>query len=65
MTTFTGRSPVSTTFTGRQAIAITKTIAPIITGIWSDIATWTETGKFWNDSGDATGTVFTGRTIPA
>ena len=28
---------------------------PIITGIWNDLNTWTETGrKFWNDSWDVT-----------
>lgn len=52
MTTWTSRTSPTTTWSGRPSIARTNTIAPIITGLWDDLATWTETGKFWNDAGD-------------
>jgi len=43
---------VPTTYSSRPSIIKVNTISPIITGIWSDIATWLETGKLWNDAGD-------------
>ena len=48
-----------TTYTGRPSIIKENTISPIITGIWNDINNWIETGKFWNDAGDWSGTIYT------
>lgn len=52
-----------TTFTGRTSIARTNTLAVIIAGVWIDWATWSETGKFWNDSWDSAWTVYSGRPL--
>lgn len=62
---FTWRTIPTTTYTWRTSIARTNTLAVIIAGVWIDGATWTETGKFWNDAGDGAWTVYTGRIIPA
>lgn len=57
MSTFTVPSrPTSTPATARPSISVTNTIAVIITWLWNDANTWTESGKFWNDGGDASGT---------
>ncbi len=48
-----------TVMTGRTSIARTNTLAVIIAGVWIDWATWSETGKFWNDAGDWSGTIYT------
>ena len=61
----TWRTIPTTTWTWRPSIARTNTIEPIITGLWDDLATWTETWKFWNDAGDGAWTTWTWRTIPA
>ena len=50
--------PSSTTGTGRPSIDVTNTLSVIITGLWNDSNTWTESGKFWNDGGDTTGTTW-------
>lgn len=50
MTIYSTRPSVTTSYTGRPLLERVNTIAPIITGIWNDLATWTETGKFWNDA---------------
>lgn len=51
--------------TWRPSIERTNTLAVIIARVWIDWATWSETGKFWNDAWDGAGTVYTGRIIPA
>jgi len=50
-TTYVTRPSITpTVYTVRPLLERVNTIAPIITGIWNDLATWTETGKFWNDA---------------
>ena len=51
-TTYTPRTSVPTTsWNGRVTTqSVTNTVSPIITGIWNDLSTWTEAGKFWNDT---------------
>jgi len=51
-TSWTPRTSVPTTsWNGRvTTTGVTNTVSPIITGIWNDLNTWTETGKFWNDT---------------
>lgn len=56
---------MSTNYTTRPTIERTNTLAVIIAGVWIDWATWSETGKFWNDAWDVAGTVYTWRIIPA
>ncbi len=47
-----------TTYTWRPTIERTNTLAVIIAGVWIDWATWSETGKYWNDAWDGAGTVY-------
>ena len=51
-TSWTPRTSVPTTsWNGRVTTpSVTNTVSPIITGIWNDLSTWNETGKFWNDT---------------
>lgn len=63
-TIYNWRSSVTpTVYSGRPSIERTNTLAVIIAGVWIDWATWSETGKFWNDSWDGTGTVYSGRPL--
>lgn len=63
-TVMTWRTSITpTVMTGRTSISRTNTLAVIIAGVWIDWATWTETGKFWNDAWDWSGTIFTWRTL--
>ena len=62
-TTYSSRTIPTTTYTGRPSIITSNTIAPIITGIWNDVATWTETGKFWNDAWDWVWTIYSWRLL--
>lgn len=51
-TSWTPRTSVPTTsWNGRVTTpSVSNTVSPIITGIWNDLSTWNETGKFWNDT---------------
>lgn len=62
-TTYTWRASVTTTYTWRPSIQRTNTLAVIIAGVWIDWATWSETGKFWNDAGDWAWTIYTWRPL--
>jgi len=63
-TIYNWRSSVTpTVYTWRPTLARTNTIAPIITGLWNDLATWSEIGKYWNDAGDWAWTVYSGRPL--
>lgn len=62
-TTYTWRTIPTTTYTWRTSIARTNTLAVIIAGVWIDWSTWAETGKYWNDAWDWSGTVFTWRPL--
>lgn len=63
-TVMTWRASVTTTvLTWRPSIERTNTLAVIIAGVWIDWATWSETGKFWNDAGDWAWTIYTWRPL--
>lgn len=61
-TSYNSRTIPTTTFTSRTQF-VTDTVAPIITWLWNDLNTWTETWKYWNDWGDWSWTAWTGRTL--
>lgn len=62
-TIYSWRIIPNTTMSWRPSIEITNTLAVIIAGVWIDGATWTETGKFWNDAGDGAWTIYTWRPL--
>ena len=62
-TIYSGRASVTTTYSGRPSIERTNTLAVIIAGVWIDGATWSETGKFWNDAWNWAWTIYIWRPL--